>query len=80
MQHAFEAHSSEAKFKFSCGFCTQMFTVYSSMVSHLSRKHGSEPALQQEQASDEDNAGSIEPPGSDDVDDISIPTSSPRPD
>ena len=42
MCHAFETHSSEANFKFSCWFCSQTFNVYSSMVSHLLRKHRGE--------------------------------------
>ena len=42
MRHTFEAHSNEHNFKFSCIFCSQTFTLYSSMMSHLSRKHRGE--------------------------------------
>lgn len=38
MRHTFECHSSEPNFKFSCLHCHQSFSIYSSMISHLSRK------------------------------------------
>lgn len=39
MRHTFECHSSEPNFKFSCHYCNQSFSKYSSISSHLSRKH-----------------------------------------
>ena len=41
MRHVFETHSNEPNFKFPCCSCGQTFSQYSSMVSHLSRKHRS---------------------------------------
>lgn len=41
LRHTFEAHSREANFSFTCGVegCSQTFTKYSAILSHLSRKH-----------------------------------------
>ena len=39
MRHTFECHSNEPNFKFACCHCHQGFSNYSSMTSHLSRKH-----------------------------------------
>ncbi len=41
MRHTFEAHSSVPNFRFTCGVegCTQTFSTYSAMKSHLARKH-----------------------------------------
>lgn len=41
LRHTFEAHSRETNFCFTCGVegCSQTFTKYSAILSHLSRKH-----------------------------------------
>lgn len=39
MRHTFECHSSEPNFRMSCRICSQTFSNYSSMSSHISRKH-----------------------------------------
>lgn len=41
MRHTFEAHSSVPNFSFTCGVegCSQTFSTYSAMKSHLSRRH-----------------------------------------
>ena len=41
MRHTFESHSSEPNFSFTCGIdgCRQTFYKYSSIKSHISRKH-----------------------------------------
>ena len=41
LRHTFETHSSEPNFKFICGIdgCLQSFTLYSSINSHIQRKH-----------------------------------------
>ena len=39
MHHVFDTHSNEPNFKFACNICSQTFTKYSSMTSHLYRKH-----------------------------------------
>ena len=41
MRHTFESHSSEPNFSFTCGIdgCRQTFNKYSSIKSHISRKH-----------------------------------------
>ena len=41
LRHTFEAHSSLPGFRFTCGVhqCPQMFKTYSSILSHLRRKH-----------------------------------------
>lgn len=38
LRHTFEAHSAEPTFRLRCGCCST-FKCYSSMLSHLSRKH-----------------------------------------
>ena len=76
MRHAFETHSSEPNFKFSCIFCTQTFRLYSSMVSHLNRKHKgestseilSQPAFEQEETRDDSELGDDDV--NDDMDDL----------
>ena len=42
MRHTFESHSSEPNFSFTCGIdgCPQTFECYSSIRSHISRRHG----------------------------------------
>lgn len=39
MRHTFEAHSTDQNARFTCRYCPQTFGKYSSMISHLSRKH-----------------------------------------
>ena len=41
LRHTFEAHSSEPGFCYTCGIdgCTSSFNLFSSLSSHLSRKH-----------------------------------------
>ena len=39
MRHTFEAHGCDPNVRFTCRYCPQTFTKYSSMTSHLSRKH-----------------------------------------
>ena len=42
MRHTFQAHSNEPNFIFTCGVngCQQTFKNYSSITSHLKRRHG----------------------------------------
>ena len=61
MRHTFETHSNEPNFKFSCCSCSQTFTKYSSITSHISRKHKGEGQSNSDLVQDDPFAEDVQP-------------------